>query len=184
MAEPLEPRLNTTSPDSFLYQSGDAYSSVQPENSFESVLSDASGTLSTLSYLAGDGADFANLNNPSFGGTVVANAINNLGTAPGGGLSAGASLGAGGYGRVAFNGSGTPFNSGGGGIGGALFGGGRGTVDGFDSNNIRQSMLDEGMQNIVLMAEVQSASRTVDTMSNIVKARHDSNMATIRNIRN
>lgn len=167
-----------------------AYGAIRPENSFESTLAEVEGGIGALGFLAGDGLAFANAENPSFGGTVVSTAISNLGfgnpyatgygygsPAAVGGFGGGAGLSGGGQFLPNALATNPAFNGG----GGVSTGGS--TVDGFGAGNVKQAILDEGLQQIMLMVQVQQASRTLDAMSNILKTQHDANMNTIRNIR-
>ena len=186
----LEPTINLGSPNSTTIQSAGAYAQMQPETPFESFLTDSLGTAQALSFLAADGLAFANAENPSFGGTVVSTAISNFGNGATFGPSiAGSGYYTGGYGGYyggaqnlpVFGGAGVTASYLGGSAG---FGGGYGaTVDGFSAGGIKQEILDEGLQQIILMAEVQAAARTLDTMSNVITEEHRANMNAIRNIR-
>lgn len=169
-----------------------AYQNIQPENSFEKTLTEVEGGVGTLGFLASDGVAFATNENPSFGGTVVSTAISNLGT--GNPYATGY-----GYGGAALPASyGTGFSGTGGGIGGTTIGASvPGGVTGSGSfgtqtaglngatggSDLQKSIMDQGVQQILLMVQVQQAVRTLDAWSNIEKAKHDSNMNTLRNIR-
>ena len=183
----IEPIIYPVATDNVTVQSlaTGAYQNIQPENSFEKALTEVEGGVGTLGFLASDGVAFAAGENPSFGGTVVSTAISNLGT--GNPYATGYGYGGAGY-------LGTPGSASGSVIGGAVPGGVQGTggittqpagFNGTSANggNLQQNIMDQGIQQILLMVQVQQAVRTLDAWSNIEKAKHDSNMNSIRNIR-
>lgn len=191
----LEPTINVTSPESYNYESVPRGLNQLPENQFEAALNRSYGVGQALSFMASDGVAFANAENPSFGGTVVSTGISNMaGTQFSG-------AGAGGFGAIGFGGGGSSLNTSigaqfntsgqtlgntsgfpGGGTSLVSNSGGT-TTDGFNPGGVKQGILDEGLQQILLMVEVQQASRTIDAMSNILKTKYDADMNTIRNIR-
>ena len=162
----------------------------QGQSSFAQVL----GGLNFASNIAGPAIAAASPTDGAFVIDALVNGTSSLsmgggysGVAAGGASMAGSPFGAGGGGGMMQGGPVTPASTflgmGGPGGGGGGMGGGMTSPDGIDIGSMKQSYMDEGYRQIMLMVNVQQAQRQIDTISNIIKCKHDATMNTIRNIK-